>query len=153
VLDPVTDAPDAIFASGRLFFVGDRDGRVLPLEPLELLAVRPFQSGYLVKLTGIGDRDVAAMWTGRTLLSNIEDIPPPDDDEIYYHQILGMRVHDAAGVDVGPVVEMYDLPAALTIEVETAHGLKLVPYIPEIIESVDEEARIIRLRALDGLLD
>jgi 16S rRNA processing protein RimM len=153
VLDPVTDAPDAIFASGRSFFVGDRDGRLLALAPLEIVAIRPFQSGFLVKVGGIGDRDTAAMWRGRTLLANVDDIPPPDEDEVYYHHILGMRVHNAAGEDVGPVVEMYDLPAALTIEVETARGLKLVPYIPEIVESVDEEARIIRLRPLDGLLD
>ncbi len=153
VLEPVTDAPDAIFASGRSFLVGDRDGKPLDRPPLRINALRPFQAGYLVMLDGIGDRDAAAIWRGRTLLADSADIPPPDGDEIYYHHILGMRVHDAAGTDVGAVVELYDLPAALTIEVETARGLKLVPYIPEIVESVDEAARIIRLRPLDGLLD
>lgn len=153
VLEPLTDAPDAIFASGRSFFVGDRDGVPLDLPPLVLEAVRPFQDGFLVRLPGIADRDRAATWRGRTLLADPADIPPPGEDEVYYHLIIGMRVQDSTGTDVGPVIELYDLPAGPTIEIETASGRKLVPYIPEIVEWVDEDARVIRLRHLDGLLD
>jgi 16S rRNA processing protein RimM len=153
VIEPLTDAPAAIFAAGRSLFVGDREGHPLDLPPLAITRARPFQAGLLVIFAGIGDRDVAQAWRGRTLLADPADVPPPDDDEVFYHDLLGMRVHDAHGVDVGPVVELYDLPQGLTLEVETARGLRMVPWIPEIVAGVDADTRVITLHPLDGLLD
>ncbi|MCU0649977.1 MAG: ribosome maturation factor RimM [Gemmatimonadaceae bacterium] len=153
MLEPLSDAPDAIFVSGRSLLVGDRDGALLDLPPMVIDRVRPFKDGYLAHLGGIADRDAAERWRGRTLLAALDDVPPPDEDQLYYHLILGMRVQDATGADVGPVIELYDLPAGLTLEIETATGKKLVPYIPELVEYVDEDARVIRLKHLDGLLD
>ena len=64
-----------------------------------------------------------------------------------------MDVHVEGQGSVGHVRDVYDAPQGLLLEVETLTGRPLVPWHPGIVEHVDEEARIIVLKPLEGLLD
>ena len=54
---------------------------------------------------------------------------------------------------VGHVRDVYEAPQGLLLEVETATGRPLVPWHPGIIAHVDEAARVIVVKPLEGLLE
>ena len=103
VVEPITDGPDAIFAPGRRVFVGTAAGDARPRPPRTARdATRPFNEGLLVHVrrdrrTAPRPRPGAAAtsWCPR------RSSPPPDDDEVYVHDLSGMRVVLADGAPVG----------------------------------------------------
>ncbi len=153
----MTDAPDVIFASGAVIFAGDREGALTRVEgkPLSLSVEdgRPMNKEWLVRVREVVDRDDADLWRGRYLLAESSRIPEPDEDEVYVFSLVGMRVDVEGRGTVGTVRDVYDAPQGVLLEVETETGHPLVPWHPEIVAELDEDARVIVLRALDGLLD
>lgn len=157
-VEVMTDAPDSIFASGAIVFAGDRAGALskgADGAPVALTVEdgRPMNKEWLVRVREISDRDIADVWRGRYLLVDVARIPAPGEDEVYIFSLIGMKVEVAGQGMVGTVRDVYDAPQGLLLEVETATGTPLVPWHPEIIERIDEEARVIVLKPLEGLLD
>lgn len=156
-IEPMTDAPDVIFASGAVIFAGDRDGELTRVEqalvPLTVEDGRPMNREWLVRVREVTDRDVADLWRGRYLFAESARIPEPDDDEVYVFSLIGMRVDVEGRGTVGRVVDVYDAPQGLLLEIETDTGRPLVPWHSEIVASLDDDARVIVLKPLEGLLD
>src|SRR3954469_21040841 len=120
VVETITDEPDAVFASGRRVFAGTADGDLAPNRAeLHVSTSRPFNDGLLVGFTELPDRNAAEIWRGRYLLLPAGELPAPDDDEVYIHDLIGMRVVLAPDgqrdgstdcTSVGTVIEIYELP-------------------------------------------
>ncbi|MES2524888.1 MAG: ribosome maturation factor RimM [Gemmatimonadota bacterium] len=152
-VEALTDAPDVIFTSGAVIYAADRNGAPTAEGALHIEDGRPMNREWLVKVAEVSDRDVADTWRGRYLLADPAMLPEPDEDEVYVFSLIGMRVEvDGQGL-VGHVRDVYDAPQGLLIEVETPTGRPLVPWRPELIESVDESSRTIVLKPLEGLLE
>ena len=80
-VEPITDAPDAIFASGHRVFAGTATGDLAPGRvELHVANSRPFNDGFLVAFTEIPDRTVAETWRGRYLLVPADEVPALDDE-------------------------------------------------------------------------
>ena len=155
VVEPVTDAPDAIFASGRRVFVG-RPGAVVPDESRTLVVARTrdFKEGLLVVFEGIADRNEAERLRDRTLLVPVEELPEPDEDEVYFHDLIGMTARLEDGTVVGEIETLWELPQALTIEIRRPKGdTVMVPWLPHMVSEVDPEARVVTLTPPEGLLE
>ena len=155
VVEPITDAPDAIFAPGRRVSPGDATGDLLSaLPPLEVMAARPFKDGLLVTFDGIRDRNEAERWRDRYLLVRADELEPLGDDEVYIHDLLGLRVERTSGEPVGTVIEVYELPQGLVLEIERgAAGRVLVPFNDTTVERVDVDAKRLVLDPPEGLLE
>lgn len=156
VVEPITDAPDAVFAPGRRVFMGDRRGNVPASETaatLEIEAARPFKRGLIVKFGGVVDRNAAELLRGRYLLAPFDELDPLGEDEVYLHDLIGMQVQLDSGVHVGEVKSYYELPQGLTLDVATSRGSVLVPYRPEVVERTDGEARVIVVKSEVGLFE
>lgn len=156
VVEPITDAPDAVFASGRRVFLGDHTGNVPASEPSRSLNVdstRPFKGGLMVKFATIDDRNAAELLRGRYLIVPFDELAPLGDDEIYMHDLIGMKVELDNGQKVGDVTSYYELPQGLTLDVATPRGSVLVPYRPEVVERTDGDARVIVVKADVGLFE
>jgi 16S rRNA processing protein RimM len=164
VVETLTDAPDAIFAAGRRVFAGTPDGDpLLParapaaaLPPaLTVRASSPFKGGLIVHFDGIADRNDAEVWRGRYLLLPIAELPAPAEDEVYFHELLGMRMQLADGTSVGEVVDLFELPQGLVLDVRRADGkgTVVVQYRPEIVVAVDVVERTITVDPPDGLIE
>jgi 16S rRNA processing protein RimM len=152
-VEPLVDAPDAIFASGAVVVAGDRDGRPAPEGELHIEDGRPMNRDWLVRVREITDRDVADRWRGRILLAPAEALPPPEPGEAYVGDLIGMTVTIEGRGDVGTVTDVYGAPQGWLLEVRTATGRPLVPWTPAIVAECDLAARRIRLTPPDGLLD
>ena len=158
VVEVITDEPDAIFAPGRRVFAGTATGDLAPAkQELHVRSAREFNEGLLVGFAEMPDRNAAELWRGRYLLMPAQDLPAPDDDEVYVHDLVGMRVDLASGEVVGTVEELYDLPQGLALDVRRseprATETVIFLYDEHTISSVDKENRVIVVTPPDGLLE
>lgn len=154
VIEPLTDAPDAVFAPGRRVFVGSSDnGNGIGERPVTVATARPFKNGLMVKFEEIPDRSSADLLRGRYVFSPFDELAPLDGDEIYIHDLIGMKVKLDSGEEIGEVAAYYELPQGLTLEVTIAKGNVLVPYRPEVVAHVDREAREVVVKGDVGIFD
>ena len=158
VVEPITDAPDAVFASGHRVYAGTASGDLAPNRAeLHVASSRPFNEGLLVAFAEIPDRNAAETWRGRYLLLPADELPPPADDEVYVHELPGMRVELASGEVVGTVEETYELPQGLALDVRRAAPREaetvLILFDERTIASLDREARVILVTPPEGLLE
>lgn len=152
---PLTDHPDTTFVPGVVLEVAGPEGDEPDpsLGPLVLESVRPFRRGYLVRVQGIPDRTAAETLRGRYLLRALEDVEPLVEGELFYHQLLGMRVVTEKGEEVGEIVEVYELQPADLLEVRGRGGLRHIPFLESIVRRVDVEARVMIVTPPEGLLE
>lgn len=158
VVEPITDAPDAVFASGRRVFAGTAAGDLAPTRAeLHVASSRPFNEGFLVSFTEVPDRTVAETWRGRYLLLPADELPAPGDEEVYVHELPGMRVELESGELVGTVDATYDLPQGLAIDVRRSAPREgetvLLLFDERTIASVDREERRIVVTPPEGMLE
>ena len=155
VVEALTDAPDAIFASGRRVLAGTVDGDPSPGAPeLRVRSSRPFKGGFIVAFEGIADRNAAELWRGRYFLVPRDELAPLAEDEVYLHDLLGSSVfRDADGEPLGDVIDVYELPQGLVLDVQLATGTVLIPFRPEVIRRIDRETRRLFVDPPEGLLE
>ena len=162
VVEPLTDKPDVVFASGSRVFAGTTDGEPAvahnvkgeeQIPTLTIAGSKPFKKGLIVQFEELQDRDSAELWRGRYLLARFSELPPLQDDEVYLHDLTGMQVVSAAGDEIGKVAAFYELPQGIMLDVNTLRGAVLIPYRPEIIVRTDIETRTIVVDDKLGLLD
>lgn len=154
VVETLCDEPDAMFAPGCRFFVGA--GGEVPdgaLGQVQVTRSRPFKNGLLMCLREVGDRTAAEGWRGRTLLVSAADLPPLDEGEAYVRDLVGMRVEDVAGVAIGQVRDVLQLPQGLLLEVARAAGVVHIPYVDPIVVRTDRDRRAIVVSLPEGLLE
>ncbi|MDQ6830090.1 MAG: ribosome maturation factor RimM [Gemmatimonadota bacterium] len=155
VVEPITDAPAEVFAAGRRLFAGTATG-----EPsangatLVVESSRPLHGGgIIVHFAEIPDRTEAELWRNRYLLAPVAELPPPAGDEVYYHELIGMRVVLSSGEEVGEVREFYELPQGLALEVGWKGGTVVLPFREEFVNEVDRDGRRIVMTLPEGLLE
>jgi 16S rRNA processing protein RimM len=158
VVELLTDEPDAIFASGRRVFAGTTTGDLArDRQELHIRSVRPFNEGFLVAFDEVPDRNAAELWRNRYVLVPAEEVPAPGEDEVYLHDLIGMRVDLADGATLGTVEDVYELPLGLAVDVrrlEPRHTeTVLLPWDERTVASVDREARVIVVTPPEGLLE
>ena len=154
-VNPVTDRPDDVFTPGHQLILGnedgvvDEDGGVITVD-----TVRSFKRGLLLRLEGVETREAADDVAGRYLLLPTDALPPLDEGELFYHQLLGLLVETVAGMKVGVVREVYETEPHHLLEVEGDDGRRrLVPFAERIVRSVDAAAGRMVIDPPEGLLD
>jgi 16S rRNA processing protein RimM len=162
VVEPLTDKPDVVFASGSRVFAGTTDGELAvahdvrgedDIPTLTIARSQPFKKGLIVQFEELADRDSAELWRGRYLLARFSELPPLEEDEVYLHDLTGMKVVRPDGAEIGEVTGFYELPQGVMLDVKTSRGSALIPYRPEIIVRTDLETRSIVMDDKLGLLD
>jgi 16S rRNA processing protein RimM len=162
VVEPLTDKPEVVFASGSRVFAGTPSGDLAPVrdvkgvEEVPTLTVaesKPFKKGLIVKFEELGDRDSAELWRGRYLLAPFSELPALDENQVYLHDLVGMTVVSSAGEQLGTVTTFYELPQGLVLDIKTERGSVLVPYRPEVIVRTDLEARTVVINDKLGFMD
>jgi len=162
IVEPLTDKPDVIFASGSRVFAGTSQGDLATprdlrgageIPTLTVAGSKPFKKGLIVQFEELQDRDSAELWRGRYLLAPFSELPPLEADQVYLHDLIGMKVVNSTGDDIGAVTTFYELPQGIMLDVDTAHGSVVIPYRPEVIVKTDIEARTIVIDDKLGFLD
>ena len=91
-----------------------------------------------VKVT---DRGVAERLTNTPLYIERTQLPPPDEDEFYLTDLIGLPAFDPAGAALGRVAVVHDYGAGTSIEIERDHAPPLiVPFTQACVPVVDVAA-------------
>ncbi len=162
VIEPLTDKPDVVFATGSRVFAGTSDGDLAIVKDvrgeeetptLTVSGSKPFKKGLIVQFEELQDRDSAELWRGRYLLAPFSELPPLQQDQVYLHDLIGMAVVGMNGEQLGAVTTFYELPQGILLDVQAARGSVMIPYRPEIIVRTDIQARAIVINDTLGFLD
>lgn len=158
VVEELTDDADAQFAVGRRLLAGTTEGEVAPLEapPRELTIRRAtrFKNGWILRFAEIPDRTTAEEWRDRYLLVPTPEVAPPAADEIFYHDLIGMRVEDLDGHELGRVRGLYEVVHGILLEIEKGGAsTAMIPYGPPIVVRAELERRTLVVNPPAGLLD
>lgn len=153
---PLTDHPESTYAPGVVLYLGSGDtGEPDPdLPPLRVETVRPFRKGYLVGFGGMDDRGQAERFQGYYLLRSVEELEPPAEDELFYHELLGLTVRTVEGTRVGVVREVFELRPADLLEVTRDDGrAAMIPFVGDILVEVDLDEGVLVIDPPEGLLE
>jgi len=156
VIEPLTDVPDAVFAPGRRVFAGTTDGDPAPDgRTLVVEESRPFKGGgWIVAFDGIADRTEAERWRERYVLARKDELTPVAEHEVYLHDLLGLSVVRAGSLEpVGDVIDVYELPQGIMLDVRRPKGTVLIPFRPEVVTQVDVAGRRLIIDPPEGLIE
>ena len=151
VVEPMTASAQEVFTVGRALVAGTVKGEAaVPERMLHIEMAEPFQGGFRVQFREIADRDEADRWRNRHVLSPRSDLPEPDENEIYLHDLVGLTVENLDGQPIGRVEAYYELPHDVMVEVARETDSVMVPY--RFVTEVDLEGQRLVVAPPEGLL-
>ena len=105
----------------------------------EIERLRPLKEDMVVaKVKGLSDRDAAGALTGVSLFVAREKLPPPDEDEFYIADLVGLSAVSPDGETIGTVKNVLNFGAGDILEIAPASGETLMlPFTKEIAPSID----------------
>jgi 16S rRNA processing protein RimM len=101
---------------------------------------RRHQQGVVAHVDGIDDRTAVERYRGWEIGVVEENLPATDENEYYWKDLVGLSVHNTDGVDLGKVVRLIETGAHDVLVIEGEAGQILVPFVRQIVTSVDLNA-------------
>ena len=145
-----TDFPESRFAPGSVLLTEPAERG-----PLTVAEMRPRSGGVVLAFAGVTDRAGAEALRGTVLLVDSAGLPAIEDpDEWYDHQLVGLTAVDPAGSALGTVAAVVHAPASdLLVVRDGAAREHLVPFVRDMVPTVDLAAGRLVVAAPDGLFD
>ena len=126
-------------------------------EPRRIESHRIHQNSILLKLQGVSTRNDAEALRGVRVSIRTHELPKLAEGEYYSHQLVGLRVVDENGQDLGELREVLATGSNDVYVITTPDGPDgkelLLPAIESVIRKVDLDARIINVVVPNGLRD
>jgi len=91
----------------------------------------------LVQLEGVDDRDAAAALTGSEIAVRRSELPPADEGEYYWDDLIGLEVVNPAGEKLGKIRGLLETGAHDVMQVTGDDRERLIPFTEPIVLEVD----------------
>ncbi|MBA3293507.1 MAG: ribosome maturation factor RimM [Geodermatophilaceae bacterium] len=144
-----TDAPEERFADGSVLTTDPPERG-----PLRIEAARQHGSAWVLSIEGIEDRPSAETLRNTLLLVAADERPPLDQvDEFYDDQLIGLRVEDTEGFELGQVRRISHVGGDLLVIRRNDGRELLVPFVSAIVPEVDLAAGKVVVDPPPGLLE
>ena len=113
------------------------------------------QSGnrVLLKLRGIERIEEAELLRGAQLYLPLAQLPELEDDQFYFHDVIGFTVVDSALGELGTVENFYELPQQDMLAMRYQGQEILIPVVDEIVSHANHAAKQVHVHLPEGLLD
>jgi len=109
-------------------------------------------SGFvLLRLRGVEGRDAADLLRGVEVCVPRDALPPPDPDEVYLADLVGLQARLADGSVAGEIVDVISYPSADCLLLRTGEGDREVPLLKPYVRDVDLTARTVIVEHLEDL--
>lgn len=107
--------------------------------PLDISGVRRHGAGLVAKWAGCDQPEAADELKGALTAVSRRDFPPLPAGQYYWVDLIGARVVNRSGVELGRVVALQSNGAQDLLEVEGALGQFLVPLVEQHVDTIDPE--------------
>jgi 16S rRNA processing protein RimM len=97
--------------------------------PQRVIANQQQSKGLIVQFDGITDRDVAAQFVGCEIAVPREQLPVAAEGEYYWADLIGLRVRNKQGEDLGQVTNLLETGANDVLVVRDGELEHLIPYV------------------------
>jgi 16S rRNA processing protein RimM len=98
----------------------------------------------LVAIRDVATREGAEALRGARIQVDRAALPPLEEGEYYYHDLVGCRVVDESGRSMGSVAGLFEHGASDVLVVRDEGLERYLPLVDAWIEAVDLEGRVIR---------
>lgn len=146
-----TDFPDVRFApKARLILVHPESGEQVEVT---VSAARPNKGMFIVRFAGYDNINDVEKYKGFELKVPKDNAVELPDNEYYFHEIIGCRVVDEEGQELGVIKEILR-PGANDVWVVQLPSRKelLLPVIDDVVLDVDVQAKLVKVHLMEGLL-
>ena len=137
-----TAFPEDIAAYGPL----EDEGGARSFE-IEVRSVTP--KGVIATIEGVADRTAAETLKGTSLYVSRDVLPPPEEDEYYHADLVGLAAVDKQGQPIGRIANVWNFGAGDILEIAKPHVKQtlLWPMRADVVLKVDIAAGTITLEA------
>lgn len=146
-----TDFAEERYTKGNKLYLFMPDAK----EPIELTVAshRVHKNFNLLTFEGYENVNVVEKMKGGILKIREDQLTELEEDEFYFHEIIGCHVFTTDGEEIGKVHEILT-PGANDVWVVKGKGGKdiLIPYIEQIVKKVDIKEQTIIIEPMEGLL-
>jgi len=147
------DGPENLMSCSKVWLGDRRDDPNAKSYEVEFVGTGRANEARL-GLAGVIDRDASQALRGLLVLAEESALEPLDDDEFYWHQLVGCEVETETGERVGTVREIWETGAHDVLVVRDEAGRQnLIPTARELTREIDIPGRRIVVAAVPGLID
>jgi 16S rRNA processing protein RimM len=107
-------------------------------------SLRPLKDNlFVARVAGVDSRTAAEALTNVELFISRDALPPPDEDEFYLADLIGLTAVDEAGSPVGKVIAVPNYGAGDILEIAPVAGGEslLLPFTKAVVPVIDFAAR------------
>ena len=121
---------------------------------LEIEGVKFFKQFVILKFKGLDNINDIEKYRQKSLYVTRKNAVRLQRDEYFIADLIGLKVQDEDGTELGTVKDVIETGANDVYEVEMADGKSLLlPAIKQCILNVDVENGMMQVHVLEGLLD
>lgn len=121
---------------------------------LEIESVKFFKQFVILKFKGLDNMNDIEKYRQKSLYVTRKNAVHLQKDEYFIADLIGLKVQDEEGTELGTVKDVIETGANDVYEVEMADGRSLLlPAIKQCILNVDVENGTMQVHVLEGLLD
>jgi len=113
-----------------------RVGRGEQQKQYSVEAIQDHSNTLVAKLVGIDDRDAAYALRGQEISVAKNELPPPEENEFYWSDLIGLKAVNREGIELGRVDSLLETGAqdVLVIKGTREH---LIPFVAAFVGKVD----------------
>lgn len=144
-MEVLTDFPERI-RPGSTLLAGDDH------TPLVVSQLRATDKALLITFEGFDDEQAVGTLRNQILYVRADNLPELPEGEYYHHQLLGLRVLDESGAQLGFLSEILETGANDVYLVVSPEGKEvLLPVIEGVVQKVDLNRGEMTVRAPEWL--
>jgi 16S rRNA processing protein RimM len=147
-----TDFPDLRFAKdSELIFVDPEDKQQITAV---VDSAREHKGMFIVRFRQWDEINQVEKYKGWSVKVNEDNLAELEEDEYYYHEIVGCTVVTEDGRELGKITEILAPGANHVWVVKPPKGKDiLIPVIDEVIVDVDVDAKRVTVELMEGLIE
>ena len=108
-----------------------------PWIKLESIEFRRHRDGLIAKIDGCDDRTEASTFSNLELGVQRDLMPPPEDGEFYWVDLIGLDVVNTEDTTLGKISNVIETDASPILDVKAEDTHYLIPFVKPVLDSVE----------------
>jgi len=138
-VQPYSSQGTVLRSTRRWWLIGDG------VLSVETTGVRRQGAALVAKFQGCETPEEAERLRGRIVAVPRAEFPPAGDGEVYWVDLIGARVVNRQGVELGTVSEVTNSGAQDLLEVKQGDRVLLLPMVEQYVDEVDLARQLVRV--------